>query len=182
MPMGADARAVTFATSTSSETLLYPSIEELAEYKVTTPKGFGKWFLEPYKGGLVAAARPDLPTSLLVQATTFCRSSGEPKLLLTMKGFSTYSMASGTLPIDGAELTLDGVMISLSSDHLSARIEGEILYLTVNLPTRVAHALTRSETVGFRLIVSRAFGNFNETSSLDDLARKSIALSWRNCF
>jgi len=182
LDMGIDARAVTFATHTDSSDMLYPSDEELAEFKVTTPKGFGKWFLEPYKGGLVAAARPSLPTSTLVQTTAFCRRKGHPQFLLTMKGFSSFYLSQPTLPISGSTFTIDGRRFAVPSSQMSARLEDTVLYLTVNMSPELVTALLKAATVSFTLEAPRSFGNFHETSPLNELARKSIGLAWRNCF
>lgn len=182
LDMGVSADAVALATRTDSSKMYYPSPKTLSELKVTTPQGFGKWFLEPYKSGLVAAAKPDLPTSMLVQTTTFCRKLGDPKLLLTIKGFSSYYANQTNLPISGAELKIDGQEVYVPSTYLSGRMDDSLLYLTVDLPANLATAIVAAQSIDFRLDAPRSFGNFRETSTLDELARKSIALSWRNCF
>lgn len=180
--MGVSADAIALATNTGSSTINYPSPEVLAEFKITTPQGFGKWFLEPYKGGMVAAAKPDLPTSMLVQTTSFCRKLGDPKLLMTIKGFSSYYANKKELPISGAELEIDGQEKYIPNSYLSGRVDDGLLYLTIDLPQELAKAFVNAHSIDFQLDTPRSFGHFRETSSLDELARKSIALSWRNCF
>jgi len=181
MDMGVDARAVQFATNTSSGDILRPTPEQLAEYLVTTPEGFGKWFLEPYKTGLVAAARPQLPTSILVQVISFCNSTQTPKLLITMKGFGQFGSSSYDEVIDGVKIHANGNLKYVDSSRLSHRLEGDLMYLTLDLPTSIAKQILSTNELAFRLDVPRAFGYFSEKGSLDEIARKSIALSWRNC-
>lgn len=94
--MGADARFLIKASATTPQDELYRfSADELRQYNITwMDTDYGKWFLEPYKDGLIAAVKT---LNGLRTVTVFCRSDRRLRLLLTTEsipGFSAEQMAT----------------------------------------------------------------------------------------
>jgi hypothetical protein len=88
--MDVDPRIFARGSTAGRLTMHYASDEELTAYGLITPEGFGAFFLEPWRAGIVAASRRNGPTRLydtLTQITAYCRD-GTAHLLLTFEGFA----------------------------------------------------------------------------------------------
>ncbi len=181
MEMRIDPRIVAFASATRSDDLYYPTPSEVEELNIASTMGLGEWFMEPYGQGLVAAVRPRRESSLLQQVTAFCQARAhEPRLLLTMDHANPYVVSAADLPIYGLEVILNGAVHRIGREALDVRISSPTI--TISAPAGWLEARIDSLThLGIRLDAARVMGGFFEEGPLDETARRSIALAWRNC-
>lgn len=181
MEMGIDPRIVAFASTTSSDELYFPSNSELEELGLATRDGLGAWFMEPYGEGLITAARPHRPTSLLEQVTAFCRDgSGEPRLLITMDLATPSYPNPADLPLNALELTIDDQQHRVPRSDLDVRYGDQSIFITAPVGP-LATRLMEARTLAMRLDAARVMGNFREGRELGETERQSLALAWRNC-
>ncbi|WP_157057398.1 hypothetical protein [Loktanella sp. 3ANDIMAR09] len=179
--MGVDPRIVALASSTPSDDLYYPTSAELDELSIASGEGLSAWFMEPYADGLVAAARPHRSDSMLEQVTAYCRAgSGEPRLLVTMSLQTPSYPNPDDLPLNALEVTINGQMSSLPRRDMDVRYGDGTILVTASMGGLKDRVLNAKE-INFRLDAARVMGGFNEGGELDDAARQSIALAWRNC-
>lgn len=181
--MGIDPRIVAVASATTSDDLYYPTPAEIEEWSIASGSGLGERFMEPFNDGLVTAARPRNPNSMLQQITAFCsRGRGEESLLITMAmDLATRSQWNPSeLPLQEVRIEIDGVRFAAPRRDLEVRYRGDTIEVTVPVGG-VAYRITAAREINFTLTAPQAMGNFYETSRLDATARQSIALAWRNC-
>lgn len=181
MEMGVDARIVALAAKTPSDDLYYPTPKETESLSIVSGKGLSEWFMEPYASGLVTAARPARSDSMLEQVTAFCSASnGQPILMFTMALVTPSFPDPATLPLDAIEITLDGATHSVPRRFLDVRYwDGKIV---VNAPVNhLQSQILAARQIEFRLDGARVMGGFLEGNSMDEEARRSLALAWRNC-
>jgi hypothetical protein len=130
--MGVDARLLLIAAAGAPDQIIYLSGDELSKLRVTTPIGFGPWFLEPFRDGLVAASRKHRqshPYDLVDQVTVYCRVEDNISIILLSVGgdwrptlaenASAPNMSRNTLSqcsrSSGGGLNRSGSMPSISS-------------------------------------------------------------------
>ena len=179
--MGVDPRIVAFASSTPSGELYYPTATELEELSIASGEGLMEWFMEPYASGLVTAARPFRSDSMLEQITAFCRSGdGAPQFLITMDLETPSYPDPDDLPLNAIELTIDGETYSIPRSRLDVRYGDDTILITVPVGA-LRNRITSAGNMDFRLDAARVMGGFSEGRDLDDTARRSLALAWRNC-
>lgn len=179
--MGVDPSLVAFAAATPSDSLYFPTPAELEELSIASGKGLQAWFMEPYAAGLVTAARPQRSDSLLEQITAFCQSrSGSPEFLITM-GLATPSYTNpDDLPLHAIELIIDGKNHRIARSSLDLRYDGDVILITVPVGF-LRDEITNAQELHFRTDAARVMGGFSEGRALDNLARQSLALAWKNC-
>jgi hypothetical protein len=179
--MGVDPRIVAFASATPSDDLYYPTPSELDEFSIASGEGLRPWFMEPYADGLVTAAKPHRSDSMMEQITAFCRKGdGAPHFLITMDLRTPSYPNPDDLPLNAVEITIDGQEHSIARQRLDVRYGGASIYITVPvgaLKDRIGNATE----LGFHLEAARVMGGFREGRDLDEMARQSLALAWRNC-
>ena len=129
--MGIDARLFLAASKEGAEGMYYVSEAEALDYAIVTPYGYGKFFLEPYLGGVVAASRrlnPPKPYDHVKQVTFFCEQ-GRAKVMLTAKaGFLQGVQENPRFEVLGGDLKV------VSRDLLTSRDVGDISLLTIEIP------------------------------------------------
>jgi hypothetical protein len=129
--MGIDARLFLAASKEGAEGMYYVSEAEALDYAIVTPYGYGKFFLEPYLGGVVAASRrlnPPKPYDHVKQVTFFCEQ-GRAKVMLTAKaGFLQGEQENPRFEVLGGDLKV------VSRDLLTSRDVGDISLLTIEIP------------------------------------------------
>jgi hypothetical protein len=137
--------------------------------------------MEPYGEGLVVAAKPRRSDSMLEQITAFCRKgSGTANLLITMDLATPSYPDPDDLPLNAVNLIIDDERYSIGRPDLTVRYGDGSIYITVpvqSLESRITHA----EQIEFSLDAARVMGGFREGNDLDEAARQSIMLAWRNC-
>ena len=181
MEMGIDPRVVAFASSIPSNDLYYPTARELDELSIVSGTGLRAWFMEPYAEGLVTAANPHRSDSTLQQITAFCqRGPNTANFLITMDLATPSYPNPDDLPLSAVELTIDGQMYSIARRDLAVRFGDEAIFITVPVE-RVKSRILEAQRIEFRLNAARVMGGFREGNELDDFARQSLALAWRNC-
>ncbi|WP_223162583.1 COG3904 family protein [Ruegeria intermedia] len=179
--MGIDPRVVAFASSTPSDDLYYPTSGELKELSIVSGSGLRAWFMEPYAGGLVTAARPYRSDSMLQQVTAFCqRGSGTANCLITMDLATPSYPNPDDLPLRAVDLAIDGQMHSVARRELTVRYGDRAIFITVPVE-RFKSRILEARRIEFGLDAARVMGGFREGNDMDDVARNSIALAWRNC-
>lgn len=179
--MGIDPRIVSLASATASEDLYYPSRQELAEMSIASGSGLGEWFMDPYNGGLVTAARPQRSDSMLQQITAFCsREYGEESFLITMDLLTPSYPNPDDLPLNAVRIEVDGVRYAAPRRDLEVRYRGDTIVVTVPVGG-IASQITSAREISFSLDAPRVMGGFLENSRLEPREREAIALAWRNC-
>ena len=179
--MGIDPRVVAFAASIPSDDLYYPTARELDELSIVSGTGLRAWFMEPYAEGLVTAANPHRSDSMLQQITAFCRrGSNAASFLITMDLATPSYPNPDDLPLSAVELTIDGQMHSIARRDLTVRYGDETIFITVPVE-RLKSRIIEAQRIEFRLDAARVMGGFREGNEMDDVARQSLALAWRNC-
>lgn len=84
------------------------------------------------------------------------------------------------LPLHAIDLKIDGDTHSIPRSRLDVRYGDDTILITVpveNLRDRI----TSARQVDFQLDGARVMGGFREGRDLDENARRSLALAWRNC-
>lgn len=178
--MGIDPRIVAFASSTPSDDLYFPTAAEIAELQIASGSGLAAWFMEPYNAGLVTAARPSRSDSMLEQITMFCLGAGKAWMLITMDLQTPSYPNPDDLPLKAVEVLIDGQLHVISRRALDVRY-GDGLILIRAPMDGLAGLLSGARQIEFSLDAARVMGNFREGHDLDETARRSIALAWRNC-
>ncbi len=179
--MGIDPRVVAFASSIPSDDLYYPTARELDELSIVSGTGLRAWFMEPYAEGLVTAANPYRSDSMLQQITAFCRRAPKSaNFLITMDLVTPSYPNPDDLPLSAVELTIDGQMHSIARRDLSVRYGDGTIFITVPVE-RLKSRILEAQRIEFRLDAARVMGGFREGNEMDDVARQSLALAWRNC-
>lgn len=90
--MDVDPRIFVETSRVEATDMEYPGRDVLVEYDIVTPEDFSHFFIDPYKGGIVAASKRQTPTRIydeLLQLTALC-IEGTPYLL--------YNSTVGDLP------------------------------------------------------------------------------------
>ena len=179
--MGIDPRIVALASSTPSSGLYQPTPQQIEELSIASGSGLAAWFMEPYNGGLVTATTPQRSDSLLQQITAFCsRDLGEESFLITMDLVTPSYPDPDDLPLRAVVFEINGIPFIAPRHDLAVRYRGNTIVLTVRVGG-IAPLITNASQIRFSLDAPRSMGNFRESSQLDETARQSIALAWRNC-
>lgn len=179
--MGVDPRVVAFATATPSDNLYYPTVVELEELSIVSGSGLRPWFMEPYGGGLVTAARPHRSDSMLQQITAFCpKESREANFLITMDLATPSYPNPNDLPLNAVEITIDGQPYRIDRKELNVRYtNGSIL---IAMPVeRIKAQIIGAQKIDFDLDAARVMGGFREGIEMGIAERQSLSLAWRNC-
>lgn len=178
--MGVDPRIVAFASATRSDDLYHPTAAEIDELAIASGTGLEPWFMEPYGDGLVTATKPYRSDSMLRQVTAFCRGAGTAQFLITMDLATPSFSNPDDLPLNAVEMTIDNDRYAITRPDLLVRYGDRSIFITV--PVRsLEPMITRASRIDFRLDAARVMGGFSEGNDLDETARRSIALAWRNC-
>ena len=182
--MGVDARLFLAASKEGANGMYYVSEAEALDYAIVTPWGYGKVFLEPYLGGVVAASRrldPPKAYDQVKQVTFFCEQ-GRPKVMLTAD--------AGNLERSGAFRAGFGVAgagfqeINLKS--LTVRDIGDISLLTFEIPRALqSRIFIRHENVwdfSVGVVYSRASGgNYGVWLSMSEMDIAMVKSAFRHC-
>ena len=176
--MGIDPRIVAFASATPSEELYFPTEAEIADLNIASGSGLEPWFMEPYGDGLVTAARPNRSDSMLQQITMFCQKGGA-RMLISMDLATPSFPNPKDLPISAVEVIIDGALRTIPRRDLTVRYGDGTIFITAPMDG-FRDWISNAERVEFSLDAPRVMGNFREGNTLDDIARRSIALAWRN--
>jgi hypothetical protein len=179
--MGVDPSIVAFASATASDDLYYPSEQEIEELSIASGSGLSDWFMEPYGTGLVVAARPKRSDSMLEQVTAFCSTSdGRARLLFTMDLVTPSYPDPEDLPLKGIGIMLDDKRYLVGRDDLKLRYGDGKIFMTA-LVDGLKTLISAVDQISFTLEAARVMGGFREGNDLDETARKSLKLAWRNC-
>lgn len=179
--MGIDPRVVAFASATPGDDLYFPTHNEIASLGIASGSGLGAWFMEPYSDGLVTAAKPNRTDSLLEQVTAYCGKSVEiPSFLIKMDLVTPSYPNVADLPLSAVEVLIDGTLHVVPRSALSVRYGDGSIFITVPVPA-LSTKITQAKSIEFGLDAPRVMGWFREEAELDDFARQSLSLAWRNC-
>lgn len=177
--MGVDPRLFVLASATPSSEMLYPSREQRLEYDLETPRGFGPFWLEPYRAGVVAASkRLDSPRIYdeAVQLTAFCQSDGA-HLLLTVPNVWAESGYEALLEFGPATDAL-----SIGAAQVSAREDNGVALFKVSLTPQAAQALVAAPQMGLTIQAPRVAGGPHwMRRTLTEMDRRTIEAAFRFC-
>jgi hypothetical protein len=178
--MGIDPRVVAFASSTQSNDLYFPTADEIDELNIASGSGLAAWFMEPYSTGLVTAAKPRRSDSMLEQITMYCLNDRKPMMMIIMDLRTPSYPNPDDLPLDAVEVVIDGQLHKITRRNLDVRYNGDMILIRASM-IGLSDRFSSATQVEFSLDAPRVMGNFREESALDEAARQSIALAWRNC-
>jgi len=186
--LGIDARLFQVSTEAGMNDLRYLTEEEAIEYRVITPRTFDSWFLDPYKDGVVAAAKrltATGPYDQVTQSTVYCRSEGrQPYVLLSVKLDPGDDM--GTLQGYGVRI----YTLSLQNTTTDVRVPKERvksfvsmghLQVEVGLTSGDAAAISQATQFGVMLDAPRVVGGYQVSHRLSEQDRKMIEAGFRLC-
>ncbi|MCC5956899.1 MAG: hypothetical protein JJU07_12410 [Natronohydrobacter sp.] len=172
--MGVDARLFSLGSQTEQAGMIYPDPQQMLDFDLVTPLGYGPFFLEPFRDGIVAASRRIGPTRAydeMTQLTALCRG-GVPSLLVSARNSIEH--------FEPAVFELhDGREFEVGHDDMIARGERAV---EITLTSNQASALVSTEA--FDVIIRRqrwAGGNVAGRFKLQEMDRKMIASAFRHC-
>lgn len=174
--MDVDPRFLRLPANVGPTDLHYVSEDEARKYNLYTSSEFGDVFLEPYKDGVVAAAKRQTdPTSndFIYQITTFCRSG------------ANYILYTGALvPSEPAELSLslDGRDFEIAASAVTSEVRQKLRLLEVELPTDVSATLSATTSFYSTFGYSVADGGFYPVAlKISEMGQKMIKSSFSHC-
>lgn len=192
--MGADARLFAATSLTRADDLLVLTKEQAIEYDVVTPTGFDRWFIEPYRDGVVAASlRIDPPRaySQVRQATIFCREGrrGEATMMLTAKSFGgdLAGFHSGLAPEEtGSILTfVDEAGAEqrreIPVSRTTVRNDQTTIWIEILMELDEIRALLGSRALGAAYNGPRAAGGFYAWHEFEGRDREMIRSALNHC-
>lgn len=172
--MGIDARLFSLGSQAEQAGMIYPEPQQMLDFDLVTPLGYGPFFLEPFRNGIVAASRRIGPTRAydeMTQLTALCRG-GVPSLLISAR----YSIEH----FEPAVFELhDGREFEVGHANMIARGERSV---EITLTSDQASALV--DTEAFIVMVRRqrwAGGNVAGRFTLQEMDRKMMASAFRHC-
>jgi hypothetical protein len=174
--MGADARIFTQASREGSDSFYYVGEQEAQDLGLATPHGYGAFFLEPFGGGVIAAARrrdPPKPYDEVVQVTAFCRGD-MPHLLFSAALVPDYSAR--------LRIEVDGQVFTIGEQDVQTRMGNDSGVIEVRLDSTAASHLQSARSVATSFGFGRADGGeFRVQLQLGDMDRKMISTAFRFC-
>lgn len=180
LEMGIDARIFVLGTGAKPNDMFVPDAAQLEEFSLITPEGFGEFFLEPYKKGLVAASRRKSPVrlyDLASQFSSYCRKK-TPYLLITTEG---GMLNPDELPTTRIRMFSKGRGIEAKAVDGALRVVGDS-GVEVEVNQQVVDLLSASERIEFDLFLGMASGGeVRGKIYLTEMDRKVIAASFRFC-
>ncbi|MBN9673080.1 hypothetical protein [Roseibium aggregatum] len=179
LEMDIDARIFVLGSEARSDDMFYPDREQLLAFSLVTPRGFGEFFLEPYKDGLVAAAKRKGETRLYdvaKQLTAYCRDS-MPYLLITADNVVPDSYVPDTMLFFATE----SGTIKASVGDKRIRRAGNQAY-EILLSREAVELLGKSLKFRFSLFLAMADGGeIRGELELSDMDRRILEASYRFC-
>ncbi|MHC5654191.1 COG3904 family protein [Stappia sp.] len=178
--MNIDPRIFVLGVTAGRDEMYEPDRATLEEFDLVSPDGFAPFYLEPYKSGIVAAAKRLGRTRLydeLTQVTAYCRR-GEPHLLVS----SDISLPD-ELP-DPGDLLLSGAdgqvqRIRVPRDRMRVRSGKSVEFrLDRETGTRVAGAAAFGVSV---FLGQSAGGELRGTVPLVEGDRRMLDAAFRFC-
>jgi len=172
--MNIDPRIFVLGSQAGESEMIYPDAETLLEFDLVTPEGFGPFFMEPFRGGVVAASRRLGPTRLydeMTQLTALCRSGAASVLINAGGDVST---------VFGATITVDGrTQISIDESQILARGTS-----AAELPlSRSAGAqISAANTLSVHIARAQAYGGaIVGTFNLSKMDQAMLGAAFRFC-
>lgn len=190
--MGVDARIFTTASGTRPEAMTYLTQAEALSYNVVTPQGFGAFFIEPYRDGVIAASRRNGPTRAydqVRQTTIFCPDGrpGHATILLTADG--TNGMADRiaasnpdlTARIFIRELSSSSQELPAPAPKVAIRGSGKDIFFDIVIGLEEIRALLRAAHFSVQINTPRASGGYGAWHDLTEQDRRMIRSAFMHC-
>lgn len=179
LEMGIDARVFVLGSGAKPDEMFFPDAEQLVEFSLVTPRGFGEFYLEPYKSGLVAASKRKGETRLYdvaQQVTSYCRDR-TPYLLVS----ADIVVPDSYMPESTLIFQTGGQTVEVSLDEKQLRRVGDHAY-ELTLTREAVRVLEDAAKFEFMVNLSRADGGtvYGEVD-LTDMDRRILAASFRFC-
>lgn len=174
--MGVDARIFTNASKTAADKFYFVTDADAVDLGVSTPYGYGDFFLEPYQNGVVAATRRlDEPSAYdhTYQVTAYCRA-GVPYLLFAAQ------FAPGRP--EEFSIVMDYVSYFIGENRVSTRSGSDIGFLEVELDGELARRLALANSVSTSFNYARAEGgHIGASLKLTEMDRLMINAAFNFC-
>ncbi|MCC5956898.1 MAG: hypothetical protein JJU07_12405 [Natronohydrobacter sp.] len=172
--MGVDARLFSLGSQTEQAGMIYPEPQKMLDFDLITPDGFGAFFLEPFRNGILAASRRTGPTRLydeMTQLTALCRG-GVGSLLVSANGWME-DVGPATVYLS------DGSFFSIGRDRITTRGESAV---EVTLAAAESAAFAKADGVEISVGRSQASGGeIKGGINLSAMDRNMIAAAFRHC-
>lgn len=179
LEMGIDARVFVLGSGAKPDEMFFPDADQLVEFSLVTPRGFGEFFLEPYKSGLVAASKRKGETRLYdtaKQVTSYCRD-GTPFLLVS----ADMVVPDSYMPDSTLVFQTGGQSVEVPLDEKHLRRVGEHAY-ELTLTGDAVRLFQDAAKFEFMVNLSRADGGtVYGAVDLTDLDRRILQASFRFC-
>ena len=199
--MGVDARLVTFASSSSSNTITTLDEETIHDLNVLTrPYTTSDWHLEPFAGGVIARVTREYLNGITNHFNVFCRSQHPQEPYLSIihewplgtriyRDYRTGIHSDVIVSFDNTDYLLIRQDEIASSVRLSTFIEDNEQSILFRLPTSLADNLrqTREISVGMDAFgfLGRTLGDMDfgglRPAILDDRASRMVNIALDNC-
>ncbi|MCP4818429.1 MAG: hypothetical protein GY883_04520 [Shimia sp.] len=190
--MGVDARIFSKASQAGAQELTHFTKTQAVDYNIVTPLGFGDWFIEPFKDGIIAASKRRGPTRAydqVHQTTVYCSSehSGVATIMLTAAGNEGYAErirenlpnVTGTLFVSIP--ATDQETFEIPSDRVKIRGSGDDIWLDFQIHLPEMRALLNTTEFHLRLDAPRVAGGFYANHSVTDADRAMIRSALMHC-
>ncbi len=177
--MGIDARVFRLASEKGASDMHYVSREEALAYDLITPVGYDAFYMEPYKGGVIASSRrldPTGPYDTANQVTFFCRGQNAFALIRAEGGWLDTAPEAPlvSVGIDGEEDRTTTQVVVRSMDDSD--------YVTITLSDHARAALTTAQSAYLSAGYSRVAGAARRVKlTLSDMDRAMITSAFTHC-
>ena len=177
--MGVDPRIFVAASNTPSNAMHFPSPEELTQFDLVTPQGYGPFDLRPVGNGIIAVSQrldSTRPYDHINKLTAYCRN-GQAHFWLTadQNWLQPTDKATGEVTARFGDRAMKAQSVRISSDASFSYIE-----VALDMSSFVALDAAVSLEVGY--LVSRAEGGYYRAKvDLTAADREKLAAAFRFC-
>lgn len=177
--MDVDPRLFVVASATDAEDMYYVSEEEALKFDVVTPTTLSRFFMEPYRNGVISAVRKQQRSDQLdrvTQISAFCRS-GRPYLL-----FFAPEHALSQVGEVGMRFNSMSYYNVFSRESIAVRIAPAGAYLTIEINQQAKHALLTDDRIRMSFLYVRdEVGYYGALLKLNDMDRAMLRSSFTHC-
>jgi len=177
--MNVDPRLFVVASATGSNTMYHVSEEEALDFDILTPTRVSRFFMEPYKGGIISAVKKEQSSDRLdkvTQVSAFCRS-GRSYLLF----FAPDHELLNTNEV-GMRFNSQSYYNVFSDDDMSVRITDSGAYLTIQLNQEASDALVTDDAFALSFLYDRSeVGYYGTQLQLNDMDRAMLRSAFTHC-
>lgn len=191
LEMGIDARLFISASATPFDKMHYLTEEQAIDVGISPPNTFSPIDLEPYKGGIIAFSKRQIPLEpydASMQVTFYCRGRGEPFALMTAVGPEESNPAVTNGYVEGiwsdspGRITADDHMIDLPPGSVYQRFDPGFLYYEVEMKKEWLQRLINASDLNITIDRPRVMQwSVRMNLELNDGDRQALSAAFRFC-